>query len=186
MSDQVTSLQTQIEDLKKQLSAARRAVKPEPIRDYTLRTADDQPITLSALFASKPDLIVIHNMGRKCPYCTLWADGFNGLSAHLASRAAFVLSSPDEPKALREFAASRGWKFATVSTYGTTFTADLGYEPEPGRYWPGVSAFRKLPSGAMERTGKATFGPGDDFCSAWPLFDLLGGGAKNWEPRYVY
>ena len=44
--------------------------------------------------ATKRDLIVIHNMGASCPYCTLWADGFNGIYDHLADRAAFVALQP--------------------------------------------------------------------------------------------
>lgn len=186
MNPQIEAIQTKIEELKKELSAARRATKPEPVSDYTLRTSDDQPVKLNELFNGKPDLILIHNMGKRCPYCTLWADGFNGLAAHLASRAGFVLVSPDEPKVLKEFAGSRGWKFRTASTAGTTFSKDLGYEPEPGKHRPGASGFRKTALGAIERTGKATFGPGDDFCSVWPMFDLLHSGAGNWEPKYAY
>lgn len=186
MNDNVESLQKQIDDLKKQLSMARRAIKPEPVRDYELRTPDDRPVPLSMLFRGKPDLLVVHNMGRRCPYCTLWADGFVGLTPHLMDRAGFALSSPDDPEVLRDFAASRGWTFPIVSTRGSTFAPDLGFEPEPGRHWPGVSAFRKLADGRIERTGKATFGPGDDFCAVWPMFDLLSGGVGGWAPKYSY
>lgn len=51
--------------------------------------------------------------------------------------------------------------------------------PEPVKDWPGVSALRKTEGGAIERTGRTRFGPGDDFCALWPLFDLLEGGAGN-------
>ena len=37
-------------------------------------------------------------MGRGCSYCTLWADGFNGLRHHFEDRAAFVVVSPDTPE----------------------------------------------------------------------------------------
>jgi len=67
--------------------------------------------SLAGLFGRKDDLVVIHNMGSSCPYCTLWADGFNGLYDHLANRAAFALSSPDAPAAQKRFAEGpRDWE----------------------------------------------------------------------------
>jgi hypothetical protein len=44
------------------------------------------------------DLILVHNMGQSCRYCTMWADGFNGIHPHLANRAAFALVWPDLPE----------------------------------------------------------------------------------------
>jgi predicted dithiol-disulfide oxidoreductase (DUF899 family) len=186
MPTEIEILQTQIEELKKKLSEARRKVEPEKVRDYDLKTADGKPIKLSVLFNGKPDLLVIHNMGKRCPYCTLWADGFNGFTDHLLSRAGFALASPDEPSVLKQFAASRGWRYPVVSTHGSTFTKDLGFEPEPRTYWPGVSAFHMDEDGTINRTGRASFGPGDDFCAVWHLFDLLENGANGWEPKYTY
>jgi hypothetical protein len=37
--------------------------------------------------------------------------------------------------------------------------------------------------GRIVRTGRAAFGPGDDYCAVWPLFDLLEGGVGKWEPK---
>ncbi|MCC5786202.1 MAG: DUF899 family protein [Phycisphaerales bacterium] len=140
-------------------------------------------VTLAELFAGKRDLLIIHNMGRRCAYCTMWADGFNGLLRHLEDRAAFVLASPDEPGVQREFAESRGWGFRMVSTKGSSFNADLGFEPEPGKVAPGVSALYKQDDGTIVRTGKAVFGPGDPFNGAWHLFALLKDGANGWGPK---
>lgn len=186
MTDEVAQLEKQIGELKSQLSEARRRVPPEDVADAPLLNPDGSPTTLSALFGPHMDLLLVHNMGRKCVYCTLWADGFSSLTPHLTSRAAFVLCSPDEPAVLRDFAASRRWAFSTVSAHNSTFIRDMGFEPEPGKHWPGVSAFRKLPDGRIQRTGKAPFGPGDDFCAAWPFFDLLDRGSAGWEPKYSY
>ena len=33
---------------------------------------------------------------------------------------------------------------------------------------------------------EAGFDRGDDFCALWHLFDLLPGGAGDWQPRYRY
>src|SRR6516164_9513796 len=60
-------------------------------------------------------------MGASCPYCTLWADGFNGLLPHIENRAAFVVASPDDPQAQEKFKASRGWRFPMVSHRDSTF-----------------------------------------------------------------
>jgi len=72
-----------------------------------------------------------------------------------------------------------------VCSLGDTFTQDMGFHGEDG-YWPGVSAFRRDEDGRMHRVAKSFFGPGDDFCAVWPLFDLLEGGVGDWEPKYRY
>lgn len=174
-----------IEALKNELQELQRRRPHERVRDYVFKNSDGSDVALHELFGEKDDLLLIHNMGGSCPYCTLWADGFNGVADHLADRAAFVLVSPDHPEAQRKFAESRGWKFRTASCQGSTFSSDMGFENEPGNYWPGVSAFRKE-GDEVYRTNKAIFGPGDDFCAVWPLFDLLNDGAKGWEPKYRY
>lgn len=154
----------------------------EAVGDYPLTDADGSATSLRGLFSGRRDLLVVHNMGRSCPYCTMWADGLIGLAQHIERRAALVLSSPDPAPVLREFAKSRRWPFRCVSYHGTGFARDLGYEPEPGTFWPGVSAFHLDDQGAVHRTGTARFGPGDDFCAAWPMFELLRGGPGAFEP----
>jgi predicted dithiol-disulfide oxidoreductase (DUF899 family) len=186
MNAEIEQIEKQIQELKEQRSAARRRATPQPVKGYRFRRPDGTAVTLSELFGDKPDLIVVHNMGRACPYCTVWADGIQSLADHLQNRTAFALVSPDEPGVIKEFANSRGWRLPAVSGGGTTFAHDMGFEPEPKKYWPGVSGFRKNAEGSIVRTGKANFGPGDDFCPLWNLFDLLEGGAGNWEPKYSY
>lgn len=78
----------------------------EQVNDYELLDSENQKVKLSKLFGKKNDLIIIHNMSKTCPYCTMWADGFNGLLPHLEDRATFVVSSPDEPAIQKEFANS--------------------------------------------------------------------------------
>jgi predicted dithiol-disulfide oxidoreductase (DUF899 family) len=183
---EIDELSRQIEALKAKLSEARRRRPKETVGNYTLLGADGVPVSLSALFGEKDDLIVVHNMGRGCAYCTVWADGFNGVVAHLEDRAAFVVVSPDEPAVQAEFAASRGWRFRMVSAAGSGFTHAMGFEDKPGDSMPGFSVFRRLPDGSIVRTGRDFFGPGDDYCSPWRLFDLLDGGVGEWGPKYRY
>ncbi|MEZ6243627.1 MAG: DUF899 family protein [Phycisphaerales bacterium] len=186
MSDKINELLRRIDELKKELTEARRAAGPEPVQDYQLRRADASPVRLSELFAGKDDLLVVHNMGKGCVYCTLWADGFTGYAPHLLDRASFVLCSNDEPARAREFSESRGWNYPVVSGAGSSFAKDMGFASPEGKPWPGVSAFHKNADGTIVRTGSAPFGPGDDFCAVWPMLDLLEGGADGWQPKYSY
>ncbi len=169
---------------KKRLADGWRKAAAMPVDDYTLQSKTG-PVLLSALFAGKTDLIVVHNMGRGCVYCTMWADGLNGLAAHLQNRAGLVLATPDEIAVQVEFAASRGWTFPMVSTQATTFTADMGFEHN-GDPWPGYSVFRKDADGSIRRTGGGQFGPGDDFCGIWPMMEQMDKGVDGWEPKFRY
>lgn len=182
-SEKLVELRRQIAGLREEMRALQRSAEPEPVEDYEFATAEG-PVRLSELFGDKDTLFVIHNMGASCRYCTLWADGFNGVLGHLENRAAFVLSSPDEPEAQRKFAASRGWRFRMVSHRGTRFAADMGYKGEKG-WLPGVSVFKKA-GGRILRVSDSHFGPGDDFCTVWHLFDLIPEGPDGWEPQYKY
>ena len=183
-SDEIRRLQAEIQELKARVSEARRLAPCEPVEDSELRRTDGSSVRLSELFRDKVDLLVVHNMGKGCSYCTLWADGFTGFLPHLQDRCSFVLCSNDDPETARAFADSRGWNFQVVSGAGTSFAKDMGFASEDGKPWPGVSAFHKGKDGKIVRTGSAPFGPGDDFCSPWPLFDLLKGGAGGWAPKY--
>lgn len=156
----------------------------ELVDDYELLGPDNQKIKLSQLFGHQNDLILIHNMGKSCPYCTMWADGFNGLLPHLNDRSAFVVSSPDEPSNQKEFAISRGWNFQMVSTIGTSLAKDMGFEKN-GLPQPGVSVFHKEDSQII-RVGRDNFGPGDKYCPTFPLFDLLKDGLNNWQAKFEY
>ena len=185
-SRQIAALEGEIKAAREKVTSLRKAGGGEKVADYTLRDADGKSVKLSDLFGTSDELMVIHNMGKKCPYCTLWADGFNGLHKHLANRCGFMLVSPDEPAVQKEFARSRGWGFRMLSTHGSSFAKDLGFEPEPGKFMPGVSTFKKEKDGTICRVETARFGPGDDYCAAWHLFDMLDRGANEWSPKYTY
>jgi predicted dithiol-disulfide oxidoreductase (DUF899 family) len=173
----------QIAELRKKIRKAQASVEPEEVQDYNF-TGVDGSIRLSELFGDKDDLFVIHNMGSSCPYCTLWADGYNGIYDHLANRAAFVVSSPDPPAKQKKFAAGRGWRFPMVSHEGTTFAQDMGYRSRNG-WMPGISVFKRDRDRIL-RVSDTGFGPGDDFCALWHIFDLLPEGAGDWQPKYRY
>ena len=181
--EQLAQYRAEIAGLRRKMRDAQAAIEPQEVTDYALTRADGSVARLSDLFGGKDTLIVIHNMGTGCSNCTLWADGFNGVYEHLASRAAFVVSSPDPPEKQRAFAASRGWRFPMVSVKGTSFAQDMGYwDNDP---LPGVSVFKKR-GGKIVRVADTGFSPGDDFCTVWHLFDLMPEGAAGWEPKFSY
>src|SRR6266545_843481 len=86
-SERLAQYRRQISDLRGKIREMQQSVEPKEVGDYTFATRDG-PVRLSQLFGDKASLFVIHNMGASCPYCTLWADGFNGFLPHIENRAA--------------------------------------------------------------------------------------------------
>ena len=167
-----------LSDYRRQIAAIRETmretladVEPQPVDDYAFATLEG-PVRLSQLFGTNEDLIVIHNMGVACNYCTLWADGFNGIYPHLTERLAFVVSSPDAPEVQQRLAAARGWRVPMVSHQETSFAADMGYRSEKGGWLPGLSVFRRQRSGIV-RVADTGFHPGDDFCVVWHVLGMI-------------
>lgn len=185
MNQAVRELEQKLAEVKKELAAARAAATPEPVEDFILTDTSGGAVRLSELFGDRRELIVIHNMGKRCVYCTLWADGLISMTPHIQSRAALVLASPDPADVVGDFARGRGWPFRCVSTAGSGFTKAMGFEHN-GSPMPGVSAFVRRDDGSVSRTGRASFGPGDDFCSIWHLWELLPGDPLGWAPKYSY
>jgi predicted dithiol-disulfide oxidoreductase (DUF899 family) len=181
---EIDKLEEQLVTQQEKLAELKRQLPRQEVQDYTL-SGPQGPVRLSQLFGDKSDLIIIHNMGKGCPYCTLWADGFNGVYPHLANRAGFALCSPDSTETQQQFALSRGWNFPMISGHGSTFIADMGFQGTKSAK-PGVSTFQRGADGKIYRIAKAPFGPFDPFSGIWHLFALLGDGVKEWEPKYKY
>lgn len=182
MPDRIQEIQIEIMKLKQKLAQEIADRVPEPVEDWELTSLDGTSINLSALFGDKSELLVIHNMGRGCHYCSLWGDAMIGIAPHLMQRCGFVLCSNDPAESVAEFQELRGWNYPCVSGNGSGFARAMGYMDDDGRPLPGVSAFHKSCDGTIVRTGHASFGPGDDFCAVWPMLDLIRGGKGEWEP----
>lgn len=182
---QIESLQSDIAKKRKEILELRHQAEPEPIADYVLRDSEGEDVKLSDLFDDRDELIVIHNMGKACKYCTLWADGLIGFTKPMSDRVPFVLVSPDEPAVQKEFATGRGWNFPMLSAAGTSFIADLGFYKEKEGYYPGVSALIRW-EGQIYRAAYDFFGPGDTYASIWHFFDLLPKRVNSWQPKYDY
>lgn len=188
MENQISELQKEIRVKQQELVKLRKQISLEEINNYSFTNKDGVTINLIDLFQENDELLVIHNMGKSCTYCTMWADGLRGYSEIITDRMPWVLTSPDEYTVLKEFAEGRDWNFNYLSFTGTSFARDLGFENEKeGRtfYQPGVSALIKK-GNKIYRTGKDNFGPGDLYNPAWHFFDLFPNGANGWQPKYLY
>ena len=191
-----TDLQTELaaawadlEKAQQRFKELRRQTPPETVQNYELRGTDGV-VRLSELFGAKSDLILIHNMGAGCPYCTMWADGFNGVLDHLEDRSALVVVSPDSTETQQQLRSKRGWRFRMYSAADSSLFKDMGFKSDDENYgshaMPGVSVFHKSSDGSIVRVSWDFLGPGDSYCSVWHLFDLLRDGAGNWEPQFEY
>lgn len=145
-------------------------------KDYEFTSLDGGKIKLSEMFGDKKNLFVIHNMGKGCSYCTMWADGINGMYKYLEGRgkSAFALMSGDDLETHREFKISKGWTFTSYSAKENDFTKEMGFRsPDDKHFWPGVSVFEKTEDGKIRRINKEWFGPTDPYCPVWHFLELL-------------
>ena len=127
---------------------------------------------------------MIHNMGQGCRYCTLWADGLNGLVPHLEDKFAVILASKDPPTLQRQFANSRGWRFRMVSHGGGVYIKEQTvYEGENNV--PGIVCYERVGSKIVRRDA-ARFGPGDRFSPLWHILGLAGVSDGEWTPQFNY
>ena len=178
IENELQSIEKQIETIRKKKIELNSRLAEMDVKDYTLKDRDGKEVKLSEMFGENKNLILVHNMGKGCSYCTMWADGFKDTYKEIEKKAPFVLVSPDEPAVHKQFAESHGWNYPTYSAAGTDFIFDMGYDfIKDGKhnYWPGVSVFEKSGDGKIRRVAKDYFGPGDFYCNIWHFLDLLPG-----------
>ena len=179
----IAALERQIFELTAQLNALRRKSDPRPVPDYRFATLTGE-VTLLDLFADCDRLLAIHNMGQGCRYCTLWADGFNGMLAHLEDAMSVVLLSGDPPALQRDFANSRNWRFRLASHGGGEYIKEQTVMGGSDNM-PGAVLYERRGDQVL-RKNSCVFGPGDLYCSLWNLLGLAGLGEAEWTPQYRY
>jgi predicted dithiol-disulfide oxidoreductase (DUF899 family) len=168
------TLEEQLAELEGQVFRARAAVKDCLVQDFAFADWDGGETRLSELFGERESLIVIHNMGVACRYCTMWADGINGLLPYLERAAAVAMVSHDPVAHQKEVSEARGWRFRMYDASRTRFFADMGfYDTAHGGLLPGTSTFVRGQDGSVLREAIAYFGPGDRFCPTFSFLDLL-------------
>lgn len=164
--------------------AALRAAEPDAaVPDYAFATLDGEA-RLSSLFAGRDKLLVIHNMGQGCRYCTLWADGINGVLSHLEAAMAVVLVSRDPPETQRRLAQDRGWRFRMASHGGGAYITEQSVVAGQTNM-PGCVVYARR-GDAIVRRGRAPFGPGDLYSPFWHLIALAGLGTDDFTPQFHY
>ena len=183
MREEIQAIERDIYELTEKLNELRKANPPEAIPNYDFETQQGSA-SLLELFGDKDKLLVIHNMGQGCRYCTLWADGFNGFVPHLESAMALVLVSKDPPALQRKFANDRGWKFRLASHGGGAYIQEQTVTPGE-KNSPGAILYERK-GDKIFRKNSCEFGPGDLYCSMWGLLGLAGMGEEDWTPQYSY
>ena len=183
MSETISDLEKQIFELTTRLNELRKSSTGDVVPNYTFATLNGES-TLLDLFGDRDQLLLIHNMGQGCRYCTLWADGFNGFLPHLESELAVVLVSKDSPEVQRQFANSRDWRFRLASHGGGDYIREQTV-CQGEMNMPGAVVYER-DNDTIRRRNSCVFGPGDLYCSMWGLLALAGRDDGNWTPQYRY
>ena len=180
---EISKIEQQIFDLTVELNKLRKSNTGDEVRNYTFETINGETDLLS-MFGDKERMLLIHNMGQGCRYCTLWADGFNGFLKHLESVMSVVLVSKDPPELQRQFANSREWRFRLASHGGGDYIREQTVM-DGAENMPGAVVYER-DGDKITRKNACVFGPGDLYCSAWSLLGLAGLGDGDWTPQYAY
>jgi predicted dithiol-disulfide oxidoreductase (DUF899 family) len=179
--EEITKLETEIRDRMILLNELRANQSGTVVSNYDFETLDGKT-TLLDLFGERRQLLMIHNMGEGCRYCTLWADGFNGLLDHLESAFAVVLTSKEPVDTQRRFANSRGWRFRLASHGSGDYMTEQTVLQDN---MPGAVVYERE-GDTIYRKNNCVFGPGDIYCAMWSLLGLAGKTEDDWTPQYRY
>lgn len=191
--------------LRDRIAAERRALPWRKVeKDYRFDGPEGSNLTLSDLFGGKRQLIVYHFMfspewERPCKNCSFWADGYNGVTAHLGQRDTRLVAVSRAPRPKLEATAKRlGWTFPWYSSGDGPFNYDFHVSFRPGevagggmvRYnfsptvttmtdLPGVSAFIREPDGSVCQTYSAFARGLDALNPAYQLLDITALGRQE-------
>ncbi len=164
-------LEYEIMQKSQQLAELRQKESDVEVAEYSFETLDGKT-SLSNLFVDRERLLLIHNMGQGCRYCTLWADGINGFLDHLEDTMAVTLVSKDSPDVQRRMALERGWKFRLASHGGGPYMDDHCNLGENSNF-PGAAVYERK-GNKIVRRGRTFFGPGDLYSPMWHFLSLAG------------
>jgi len=182
-NQKIAAMETKLYEMTLELNELKKLATSSEVPNYSFATLAG-PSTLLELFSDKQKLLVIHNMGQSCRYCTLWGDGFNGLVDHLESAMSVVMVSKDTPQLQREFANSRGWRFRLASHAGGKYITEQTVMEGSGNM-PGAVVYERDGEKIMRRSS-SVFGPGDLYSPMWNLLGLAGMTEADWTPQFRY
>ena len=182
-TEKITELEQQIYTLTSELQQLQKAQSGEAVPNYEFDTVDGK-VTLLELFGQHDKLLMIHNMGQGCRYCTLWGDGINGFVPHLESVMSVAMVSKDAPELQRTFANSRQWRMRMASHGGGKYMAEQ-VATDNGSNYPGAATYERR-GNSIVKLNSTSFGPGDQYCSMWNFLGLAGIGLEEFTPQYNY
>jgi len=182
-NQKISAMEAKLYEMTLELNELRKLATSHEVPNYQFSTLAG-PSSLLELFADKDKLLVIHNMGQSCRYCTLWGDGFNGLVDHLESVMSVVLVSKDTPQLQREFANSRVWRFRLASHAGGKYISEQTVM-DGSTNMPGAVVYER-DGDKITRRSSSVFGPGDLYSPMWNLLGLAGLTEADWTPQFRY
>lgn len=182
-AEEIKNLEEQALAIATRLETLRRENPLTPVRNYEFDSLTG-PIDLLTLFGNKETLLVIHNMGDGCRWCTSWADGLNTALPHLEEHFAVVLANKNPPAAQRQFALDRGWKFRMVSHGGGDYAVEQSISGD-GADMPGIVCYVRKDRDIF-RKNASEFGPGDFFNPLFHVATLAGVGLEDFTPQFSY
>jgi len=174
-----------------QLSEARRALPWERVTERYVFERARGKATLAELFDGKRQLVVYHFMFAPdaeagCKSCSFWADGFDGITEHLAHRDVQLVAISRAPLAkLAAYRQRMGWKFEWVSSGGSTFNDDLRVSFGPDELATGQIAYNygTYPAYGPDMPGFSVFFRGDDD-TVFHTYSCYSRGIDNVNPAY--
>ena len=155
---------------------------------------------LSELFddPSRP-LVLLHFMfgeGQEnpCPCALYGRTATTESCGHLAQRMNFAVVIAGDLGSFRAYARERGWRnIRILSSAGSSFKRDLGFEDPDGSQWPGVSVFELGKDGSVNhfysggaRMSQEHFRGMDLLSPFWSFLDLTPEGREDFMPRRSY
>ena len=209
LRDELTQAEIALRDQRERVAELRRQLPADtPVEDYALEEGPAdlaakgpaKKIHISELF-DRPDksVVLYHYMygGKQespCPMCSLMVDGLAGISGHIDQVVNFALVAQAEVGDLRQVARDRGWDgLRLLSSAGSPFKTDFGFQDDDGAQYPGVSVFVRDGDGALRHaySGTAIFGSGgmrglDLLMPFWHLLDLTPEGRGEFWPKLAY
>src|SRR5205085_4121372 len=99
-------------------------------KEYQFET-DEGSASLADLFRGRSQLLIYHFMfgpdyTAGCPSCSAIADGFNGVTTHLANHDVMLWAVSRAPfEKLQAYKRRMGWKFPWASSFGNDFNHDF-------------------------------------------------------------
>ncbi|MDJ0852856.1 MAG: DUF899 family protein [Myxococcota bacterium] len=200
--DELEEAELALRDRRERVAELRRSLpRDTACEDYLFHEAasgSDEPAKerrLSQLFTN-PDqpLVLMHFMfgGTQtdpCPMCTLWADGYDGVVPQLGRRANFAVAVAGDLERFRAYGRERGWRnLRLVSSRGSGFKRDFGFETEAGAQLPGVGVFLREGDRVRHFYSQCAMMNGGQFrgmdllCPLWHFLDLTPEGRGDFMP----